>query len=65
MANIITIGSVVSARGFEFRVVGNEELSYDGYCPEGAVIGQNRAGKTILSKGEYTLVIDGNTNWKV
>jgi hypothetical protein len=62
MNKVVAIGSVVEARGYEFTVVGNQDLNYDGYCPEGAVIGQNRAGKTILHRGEYALVANGYTN---
>lgn len=63
--DVVAIGSTVRARGFEFRVIANELESYYGYCPEGAVIARNSGGETILSQGEFELVIDGRTNWRV
>lgn len=54
--NVTTIGTRVKARGFEFRVIANEQESFYGYCPAGAVIARNERGDTILSAGEYVEV---------
>lgn len=61
---VTAIGSKVTARGFEFRVIANEEYSNYGYCPEGAVIARNNAGATILWQSEYTVTLDAATNGK-
>lgn len=50
------IGTRVEARGFEFIVIANEEQSYYGYCPKGAVIARNGRGQTLLWVSEYEVV---------